>query len=260
MQLLSCSMDKTMIIWGLDESKRVWLDRVRVGEVGGNTLGLYGCRFGPDGNSILAHGYQGALHLWHQIQVFNFNFDFIKWLIGVIIALQCLQSEWKPGVVCGGHFGSVEDLIWDPKGEFAISVSSDQTTRLHAQWIQSDTRAEATWHEVGRPQVHGYDMACIASLGRFRFASGAEEKVIRVFQAPRNFLENLARISQIDEVALMTESAPQGAAVPALGLSNKPVFQSSEQQKEAAKANSGSDLYAENYFTPSHLDGTLFIV
>ena len=37
-----------------------------MGEVGGNTLGLYGGVFGPDGNSILAHGYQGAFHHWKQ--------------------------------------------------------------------------------------------------------------------------------------------------------------------------------------------------
>ena len=91
-----------------------------------------------------------------------------------------------------------------------------------------------------------------ASLGRFSFASVAEEKVIRLFEALRNFLENLTRVSRIDGV--LPESAPEGAAVPALGLSNKPVYQVVERQKETKLA-SGSDLYAENYFTPSHLDG-----
>ena len=37
---------------------------MRVGEVGGNTLGLFGGVFSPDGSSILAHGYQGAIHQW----------------------------------------------------------------------------------------------------------------------------------------------------------------------------------------------------
>ena len=40
--------------------------QVRVGEVGGNTLGLYGGVFGPRGDLILAHGYQGAFHLWKR--------------------------------------------------------------------------------------------------------------------------------------------------------------------------------------------------
>lgn len=124
--------------------------------------------------------------------------------------------------------------------------------------MPNEAHSEATWHELGRPQVHGYDLTCIASLGRFRFASGAEEKVIRIFQAPRNFLENLARISGIDVGALLDNSSPQGAAVPALGLSNKPVYQTDEENREEdgkAKANSRSDLYAENYFTSTHLHG-----
>lgn len=53
----------------MDKSTGMWLDQVRVGEVGGNTLGLYGCSFGNQGLSILAHGYQGALHLWNYEQV-----------------------------------------------------------------------------------------------------------------------------------------------------------------------------------------------
>ncbi len=38
--------------------------QVRVGEVGGHTLGLFGGLFGPRGRSILGHGYYGAFHRW----------------------------------------------------------------------------------------------------------------------------------------------------------------------------------------------------
>ena len=41
--------------------------QVRVGEVGGTTLGFYGAVFSPDGQSILGHGYQGAFHLWNNV-------------------------------------------------------------------------------------------------------------------------------------------------------------------------------------------------
>lgn len=41
--------------------------QVRVGEVGGTTLGFYGGVFSPDGHSILGHGYQGAFHLWNNV-------------------------------------------------------------------------------------------------------------------------------------------------------------------------------------------------
>lgn len=36
----------------------------------------------------------------------------------------------------GGHFSEVQDLVWDVHGNFLISASSDQTTRLHAPWVQ----------------------------------------------------------------------------------------------------------------------------
>ena len=46
-----------------------------MGEVGGNTLGFYGCDFGPDGEHVISHGFQGAFHLWKNSgsQVSNFH-------------------------------------------------------------------------------------------------------------------------------------------------------------------------------------------
>lgn len=49
-------------------------------------------------------------------------------------------------------------------------------------------------------------------------------------------------------------SGPQGASVPALGLSNKPVYDV-EAQKEKVENKSQSDLYAENLFSPTYLTG-----
>uniref|UniRef100_A0A8D3DQ99 Elongator complex protein 2 n=1 Tax=Scophthalmus maximus TaxID=52904 RepID=A0A8D3DQ99_SCOMX len=135
------------------------------------------------------------------------------------------QGVWRPGVVISGHFNAVQDLSWDPEGEFILSVGSDQTTRLFTPWRKQD----ATWHEISRPQIHGYDMQCLAMVGRFQFVSGADEKVLRVFQAPRNFVENFANISGMSLEKLLTSSdsanLPEGASTPALGLSNKAVFQ-----------------------------------
>ena len=37
-----------------------------MGEVGGNTLGYYGCAFGPDDKNVIAHGYQGAFQMWSK--------------------------------------------------------------------------------------------------------------------------------------------------------------------------------------------------
>ena len=57
-----------------------------------------------------------------------------------------------------------------------------------------------SWHEIGRPQIHGYEMKCLAFIGstQQRFVSGADEKILRVFDAPKNVLENFARITKIN--------------------------------------------------------------
>lgn len=39
-----------------------------------------------------------------------------------------------------GHFNAVQDLSWDPDGEFLISVGSDQTTRLFTPWRKQDAK------------------------------------------------------------------------------------------------------------------------
>lgn len=52
---------------------------------------------------------------------------------------------------------------------------------------------------------------------------------------------------------------PSGAAVPVLGLSNKAVFQTENDQPELARH--VKDQYDENsYFTPQHLTGVLLIL
>nr|XP_020030367.1 elongator complex protein 2 isoform X3 [Castor canadensis] len=207
MRLLSASMDKTMILWAPDEESGVWLEQVRVGEVGGNTLGFYDCQFNEDGSMIIAHAFHGALHLWKQ--------DAVN------------MKEWTPEIVISGHFDGVQDLMWDPEGEFIITVGSDQTTRLFAPWKRKD-ESQVTWHEIARPQIHGYDLKCLTMISRFQFVSGADEKVLRVFSAPRNFVENFCAISgqSLNHVLCGQGSdLPEGATVPALGLSNKAVFQ-----------------------------------
>ncbi|XP_045542700.1 probable elongator complex protein 2 [Papilio machaon] len=226
-RLLSSSLDKTLIIWEPECSELgegAWVEKVRVGEVGGNGLGFYGSRFGPNGKSFLGHGYNGSFHIW---------------------TLNEETSQWEPRVVCGGHFGSVEDAHWEPdRGRYLLSVSTDQTTRLHAPWTKPDGVVE--WHEVARPQVHGYDLASIAPLTATTFASAAEEKVIRVFQAPHNFLQNFHNI--VGEKLVEEEiGGPEGASVPSLGLSNKAVFNGED-------GDTGNKDDNDGYFVPVHLN------
>ncbi|KAI5730461.1 hypothetical protein M8J76_013864 [Diaphorina citri] len=197
LHLLSCSMDKSIIVWAPDPTTGLWLETARVGEVGGNTLGFYGCKFGPRGDYIIAHGFQGSLHLWAR-----------------------KGDIWQPCVTVGGHFGPVRDIQWEPSGQFIISVSEDQTTRLHAPFVGKNT-----WYEMARPQVHGYDLTCLALISTFVFASGADEKVVRAFRTTQNFVDNIQRLCGLDFsqhpfVKTELHQCPVGAQVPALGLSN----------------------------------------
>lgn len=117
LQLLSSSIDKTMILWTPLEDG-VWMERIRVGDVGGNSLGFFGGKISADGSAILGHGYQGSFHIWRQDQ-------------------ENLQS-WLPGIVAGGHFGEARDIAWEQQGAYLISVSSDQTSRIHVPWNRNN--------------------------------------------------------------------------------------------------------------------------
>jgi len=203
--LLSASMDRTAVLWKYHDEEKVWIDTARMGEVGGNTLGYYGCASSPLGlpTSVIVHGYQGALQMWTQ------NTDDDK--------------KWRTAITISGHFGQVEDFDWDKDGDFVITASTDQSTRLFALWNR-DSMA-STWHEIARPQIHGYDMKAIVMLDRYKYASGAQEKVVRVFSAPRSFYNSFSCISNIEASNQEVTELPLGATVPVLGLSNKAVYQ-----------------------------------
>ncbi|CAD5119082.1 DgyrCDS7727 [Dimorphilus gyrociliatus] len=225
LSIVSASMDKTLVIWQQGESDELWVEKSRLGDVGGNTLGFYDCKPAPDGSALLAYSFHGAFHMWLYDEGLG---------------------TWKTGLTVGGHFEEVQDIAWEPKfGAFLLSVSSDQTTRLHAKWKKAD---KTSWYEMGRPQVHGYDMKCIAPVNSLTFASGADEKVIRAFRPAKNFLRNFNKLTG---TAFFTEDdikeQPEGASIPALGLSNKSVY-------ETEKAEKVETQNLENYFSPIHLE------
>ena len=68
------------------------------------------------------------------------------------------------------------------------STRPDQTTRIHGDVKQGSNSEEQSWHEICRPQVHGYDLIDAVFLSPTRFVSIADEKVARVFDAPRSFV------------------------------------------------------------------------
>eukprot|EP00761_Pharyngomonas_kirbyi_P001902 gb/GECH01001906.1/.p1 GENE.gb/GECH01001906.1/~~gb/GECH01001906.1/.p1 ORF type:complete len:809 (+),score=191.80 gb/GECH01001906.1/:1-2427(+) len=231
MKLLTASMDRTMMIWEpFEEEGGIWISEVTVGEFGGlsglfGQLGFFGASFSNDGQQILAHSYNGSFHCWKKDE----------------------NEEWKPQVTSAGHTDSVQDLDWDPEGGYLVSTSFDQTTRLFAPWKDSPHKG---WYEIARPQIHGYDLTCLALLrGRkHAFASGADEKVLRVFEAPESFLETLFNISGI-----LCEDAgerPLGAVVPELGLSNKPIMDGDDDPAQSTDLRFDPAMNEDTKFTP----------
>lgn len=63
-----------------------------------------------------------------------------------------------------------------------------------------------------RVQVHGHDMSCVADIPNSScYVSGAEEKVLRVFEAPQTFNQTLA-LAQ-GRAAPSTDTPSQGHQV-----------------------------------------------
>ncbi|KAI8919960.1 WD40-repeat-containing domain protein [Powellomyces hirtus] len=232
MALLSASADKSIMIWKPDHSSETWVNQARLGEIGGSTLGFYGGLFSPDGRYIIANGYNGAINVWAESN----------------------RNEWNPQVAICGHTAPVEDLRWDPSGKFIISTSMDQTTRLIAPWKRNHI---STWHEIARPQIHGYDLHCVAFFHTYGFVSGADEKVLRVFEAPRTFVQSLEALTREHESAEVVAQRPIGASVPALGLSNKAVFEGDVTQAAAAHDFRNLSAYTAVASTPTSFLDTM---
>ncbi|XP_027791467.2 elongator complex protein 2 isoform X2 [Marmota flaviventris] len=274
--LASCSQDCLIRIWRLyvkSTSSETQDDNIRLKE---NTFtienGSSKITFANTLETVLAghENWVNAVHwqpsfykdgvLQQPVRLLSASMDktMILWAPDEESGVWLEQREWSPEIVISGHFDGVQDLMWDPEGEFIITVGTDQTTRLFAPWKRKD-QSQVTWHEIARPQIHGYDLKCLAMINRFQFVSGADEKVLRVFSAPRNFVENFCAISghSLSHVLCDQDSdLPEGATVPALGLSNKAVFQgdmTSQPSDEEELLTSTGFEYHQVAFQPSLL-------
>ena len=103
-------MDKTIIIWnppeaGIGDSQweeQVWTERVRLGEMGGNTLGFLGAQFDPSGREgVVGYSFSGAFHGWEE---------------------HADGGQWGPTVQIGGHAGQVNDITWEEEGRLGKSI------------------------------------------------------------------------------------------------------------------------------------------
>ncbi|KAH9077460.1 WD40 repeat-like protein [Lactarius deliciosus] len=214
--LLSTSTDSSLILWspvsvpsGQNSSpSSLWINQQRFGDVGGQRLGGFvGGVWITGGSEVLAWGWSGGWRRWRCTQ-----------MSGAATG----DEIWTEVGAITGHAGPVKGIAWSPDGEYLISAGVDQTTRIHAPLPVTSGGAEPTlsWHEVGRPQVHGYDLVGVVSLDPLRLVSVADEKVARVFKAPQGFVKTMRGLGAADIIA-DEESLPVGATVPPLGLSNK---------------------------------------
>ncbi|RMD42543.1 hypothetical protein DV735_g2603, partial [Chaetothyriales sp. CBS 134920] len=203
-QLLTASADGSLAIWEADSVSGVWYSASRLGEISGqkgattatgSSGGFWTGLWSPDGTHVTCLGRTGSWRLW---------------------AYDSESQYWTQKHAVSGHTGPVNDVAWPSDGSYILSTSSDQTTRLHAEWKRGTKR---TWHEFARPQIHGYDLNCVSSIHPTQFVSGADEKLLRVFDEPKAIASMLQRLCKIE--APNRESLPETAAIPVLGLSNK---------------------------------------
>jgi elongator complex protein 2 len=106
----------------------------------------------------------------------------------------------------------------------------------------------ASWYEIARPQIHGYNMHCIAPIPGnvdHQYASGGEEKIVRVFLAPKPFLSTLSNIAGYDTKDPEDAGRALRANLAELGLTNKPQMQADAAVPTAAGLNFMAS-YVEN--------------
>lgn len=219
MVLMTASMDRSLMLWsptGVPSTREeagseLWMATSSLGEAAAVCLGYYGASFSPDGNIILANSHGGALHVWRSAE----------------------DGAWQPITGNSGHTMEVTCLQWDTAGRWLMSGGQDQTTRIHAPW-RGD--GPGGWRQIARPQVHGHDIVCFATMpeedadtGTITYVSGGDEKVLRVFEAPGTFLGTMVNsLGDGDEASAKALAKAKtfsmeslGAELPALGLSNK---------------------------------------
>jgi elongator complex protein 2 len=235
LQLLSASADNSLAIWEADESSGIWVSIARLGEISsqkgsttatGSTGGFWIGLWSPNADAVVSLGRTGSWRMWKRIDA--------------------LGEQWAQAVGISGHTKEVRSLAWSPNGAYLLSTGIDQTTRLHAEWKRGDSSSIRTWHEFSRPQIHGYDMNCIDTISDTQFISGADEKLLRVFDEPAAVAEVLATLCGIEKPRNVDE-LPEAANIPVLGLSNKAISTIDEEGEDAAATKGAEgDNYCES--------------
>ncbi|KAF2865414.1 WD40-repeat-containing domain protein [Massariosphaeria phaeospora] len=205
LQLLSTSEDNSLAIWESDPTSGVWVCIARLGEISaqkgstsatGSAGGFWVGLWSPDTDTVVSLGRTGSWRKW---------------------TYSASNDMWAQKVAITGHVREVKGLCWSRNGTYLLTTSSDQTTRLFSQWKNGET---SSWHEFSRPQIHGYDLNCIDSITDTQFVSGADEKLLRVFDEPKGVAQIL---DQLCKTVTASAQLLDAANVPVLGLSNKAI-------------------------------------
>lgn len=228
LQLLTATADTALMIWEMDEESGIWVCVSRLGEMSikgastatGASGGFWSCLWFVDPSSqdeyVLASGKTGAIRAYKSTSAGGGGADsrYFEEVLGVT-----------------GAVGPITDVKWSLEGDYFMATSLDQTTRLYAPWKRTkDGESTTTWHEIARPQIHGYDMICLDNITSTKFVSGGDEKILRVFELTKSIDESLKELSNVN---INTENSilPDFASLPVLGLSNKADAQIQEEEK-----------------------------
>ncbi|KAM0698704.1 hypothetical protein Q7P36_002171 [Cladosporium allicinum] len=217
--LLTASADNSLSLWSVEEASGLWVCQTRLGEISqqkgsttatGSTGGFWIGLWQPEGQAVVSLGRTGSWRRW---------------------AYDSGSDMWLQQLGVSGHVQEVQSVAWAPDGSYLLSTGLDQTTRLFAEWKRDDVKS---WHEIARPQIHGYDLNCLATLTPHQFVSGAEEKLLRVFDKPKATQALLSALSGDTTISSEDLALPEAANIPVLGLSNKAITTVDESTEDAA--------------------------
>ncbi|CAK7210915.1 Elongator subunit elp2 [Sporothrix bragantina] len=259
LRLLTTSADNSLGVWEADAASGIWVTTARLGELSkekgattatGSIGGFWAGLWSPDGREVVTLCRTGSWRRWTTAVMSavaeasaedtktreNSNEETNE------APAEDTETRWVQALGVTGHVAPVTGVSWSRDGAYLLSTSTDQTTRLHAEWTQrslSEASADASqvsspsWHEMARPQIHGYDLNCIDSLGTTQFVSGADEKLMRVFHEPKSVARLLQTLTGRGVSSSEGEALPDAANMPVLGLSNKAVDEEGDATESA---------------------------
>lgn len=226
LMLLSSSADSSIMIWKSDPISGVWFPEVRLGEMAikgastatGSSGGFYCSKWIIDKETnkeiILTNGKTGSFRCWVKDDIQN------------------TEAVFRSRTSFTGPIRSISDISWGGSGDYILVTSLDQSTRLYCRW-----KEDSKWYEFGRPQIHGFDMISVKSINGTRFVSAGDEKVIRVFDMPKNIAHMLNKVCGLKSLQdeKLDESLPESASLPVLGLSNKAALDNSGEENSTSR-------------------------